>query len=35
MFKSLQSINLTEVLELEDNTNLQGELACAGGVCEI
>ena len=31
----LTSIDLTEVIELEDNTDLQGELACAGGVCEI
>ena len=35
MFKLLQSIDLSEVYETMDNTNLQGELACAGGVCEI
>jgi len=23
------------VIETEDNTDLQGELACAGGVCEV
>ena len=23
------------VVELDDNTNLTGELACAGGSCEI
>ena len=31
----LREIDLTEIVEMEDNTNLQGELACAGGVCEI
>ena len=35
MLKLLTEIDLTEVVELEDNTDLQGELACAGGVCEI
>nr|MDB4346161.1 hypothetical protein [bacterium] len=35
MFMLLQSIDLSEVYESMDNTNLQGELACAGGVCEI
>ncbi len=33
--KHIKRINLEEVMELEDNTNLQGELACAGGACEI
>lgn len=32
---SLHSIDLTKVMEAEDNTNLQGEAACAGGKCEI
>ena len=31
----LREVDLTEIVEMEDNTNLQGELACAGGVCEI
>jgi ribonucleoside-triphosphate reductase len=35
MVKSLQQIDLSTVIEVEDNTNLSGELACAGGVCEI
>ena len=35
LVKSLTSINLLEVVELEDNTDLKGELACAGGACEI
>ena len=34
MMKNLKSIDLTKVVELEDNTNLLGELACAGGACE-
>ena len=33
--KSLLDIDLSKVIEMEDNTNLKGELACAGGVCEI
>ena len=35
MMKALKNIDLSEVVELEDNTNLSGELACAGGSCEI
>tara|TARA_Y100000592_G_scaffold101169_1_gene186336 strand:+ start:8244 stop:10103 length:1860 start_codon:yes stop_codon:yes gene_type:complete len=35
MMASLTSIDLTQVKETEDNTDLQGEIACAGGVCEI
>ncbi len=35
LMKSLNSIDLTRVVELEDNTDLSGELACAGGSCEI
>ena len=35
MFKSLESVNLEMVVETQDNTDLQGELACAGGSCEI
>ena len=27
--------NEEKVIELEDNTDLSGELACAGGTCEI
>ena len=33
--KSLHEINLENVTEETDNTDLSGELACAGGVCEI
>tara|TARA_Y100000114_G_scaffold3927_1_gene3249 strand:+ start:6034 stop:7926 length:1893 start_codon:yes stop_codon:yes gene_type:complete len=35
MFDSLKNIDLSQIVETMDNTNLQGELACAGGVCEI
>ena len=35
LFKELKELDLTEIVETMDNTNLQGELACAGGVCEI
>lgn len=31
----LKDIDLTQVIELEDNTDLKGELACAGGKCEV
>jgi len=35
MMNSLTSVDLTKVIELQDNTNLSGEVACAGGACEI
>ena len=35
MVSSLHNIDLTDVIELEDNTDLKGEAACAGGACEI
>jgi ribonucleoside-diphosphate reductase alpha chain len=35
MMESLHDVDLTRVVELDDNTNLSGELACAGGTCEI
>jgi len=35
MLESLEEVDLTKVIEVEDNTNLTGELACAGGACEI
>ena len=33
--KNIQRINLEDVVEIDDNTNLQGELACSGGSCEV
>jgi ribonucleoside-diphosphate reductase alpha chain len=35
MSRTLQGVDLTKVVELEDKTDLSGELACAGGDCEI
>jgi ribonucleoside-diphosphate reductase alpha chain len=35
MSSSLQAIDLTEIVEEKDETDLTGELACAGGACEI
>jgi ribonucleoside-diphosphate reductase alpha chain len=35
MMKSLTNVDLSKVIELADNTNLSGEVACAGGACEI
>tara|TARA_R110000803_G_scaffold6169_3_gene20067 strand:+ start:425 stop:2284 length:1860 start_codon:yes stop_codon:yes gene_type:complete len=35
LIKSLSSVNLLGVVELTDETDLKGELACAGGACEI
>ena len=35
MSKVLSNVDLTKVIEAEDNTDLSGELACAGGSCEI
>ena len=35
MIVSLNNIDLTQVIELTDETDLSGELACAGGACEI
>ena len=31
----LHDIDVTNILETNDNTDLSGELACAGGSCEI
>ena len=35
LMPSLKEVNLDNVVELDDNTDLTGELACAGGACEI
>jgi len=31
----LKKVDLSLIYEEEDETNLQGELACAGGACEL
>ena len=35
MMESLKEIDLTKIIESVDNTNLSGEIACAGGACEV
>jgi ribonucleoside-diphosphate reductase alpha chain len=35
LLETLQDVDLTKVIELDDDTNLSGELACSGGVCEL
>ena len=35
LFDNLKEVDLSGVVEIVDNTNLTGELACAGGACEI
>ena len=35
MFIKLKEVDLSNVVEIVDNTNLTGELACAGASCEI
>jgi len=35
MSNTLSKVELTQIVEEEDETDLQGEIACAGGACEI
>ena len=35
MMGTLTNVDLSEIIESEDETDLKGELACAGGACEI
>jgi ribonucleoside-triphosphate reductase (thioredoxin) len=35
MMKSLVGVDLSKIVEDDDNTDLKGELACAGGSCEL
>jgi ribonucleoside-diphosphate reductase alpha chain len=35
LVQTLSKVSVKEVVELQDNTNLQGEVACAAGGCEI
>ena len=35
IFETIKDIDLTKIEEIEDNTNMIGEIACAGGVCEV
>ena len=35
MINSLTNIDLSKIVEEEDNTDLSGEIACSGGSCEV
>jgi ribonucleoside-diphosphate reductase alpha chain len=35
MLKSLVNVDLTKIVEFEDNTDLKDQVACAGAACEI
>jgi ribonucleoside-diphosphate reductase alpha chain len=35
LMTTLKDVDLTKIVETEDETDLAGELACAGGACEI
>jgi ribonucleoside-diphosphate reductase alpha chain len=35
MVQHLTDIDLSKVVEYEDETDLRGEAACAGGACEL
>ena len=35
LMQSLSNIDLTQVVEIVDNTDLKGEVACFAGQCEI
>ena len=35
MVETLKDVDLTKVVEMQDNTDLSGEIACGGGGCEI
>jgi len=35
MMRTLKNVDLTKVVELQDNTSLNENLACGAGGCEI
>ena len=35
MMKSLSNIDLSKVVEMTDDTNLKGEIACGSNGCEV
>jgi len=35
LVEALEDVDLTKIIELDDDTNLSGELACSGGSCEL
>jgi ribonucleoside-diphosphate reductase alpha chain len=35
LMETLKDVDLSNIIELDDDTNLSGEVACAGGACEV
>jgi ribonucleoside-diphosphate reductase alpha chain len=35
MMKNLKNVDLSKILEVDDNTNLSGEIACGADGCEV
>jgi len=35
LMETLHDVDLSKIVEMDDNTDLSNELACAGGACEI
>jgi ribonucleoside-diphosphate reductase alpha chain len=35
LMESLKDVDLSKIVEVDDNTDLSGEVACAGGACEV
>ena len=35
LMETLKDVDLSNIIEMDDDTNLSGELACSGGACEI
>ena len=35
LMKALKDVDLSKIVELDDDTDLSGEVACAGGACEV
>ena len=33
--KTLHDVDLSQIVEMDDDTDLSGELACAGGACVL
>jgi len=33
--ETLKDVDLSKIVEIDDNTDLSGEVACAGGACEV
>ena len=35
LMETLKDVDLSKIVEVDDNTDLSGEVACAGGACEV